>query len=296
VKPLVTRILVTSADVSEPLRLIGGVHSYYEILANGLAPDEIDAPCRQVGELVLLEGAIRDNGFRSYLDCHDWRPQAAEDIIAAFKAIEAPEPMQIMSAIAERLNDLTAEQMREVLNGLPRRRGAQTPDLRALNEWLDEQEDLLWASLTEKVAMVVEHMRRKGVIKTASSEQQIDSEIERILARSPTHQANLRAIAERQERSRPYIQRREQVIAALGRLAGLSIYLQSYRLAKNELAWAPRCWVLSLQAADGRPNFLAQRVCYFEDGDRGVLARHADGVRLAEISIEPGSTDLVEFD
>ena len=293
-KPLVTRILVTPADLGEPLRLISAVHSYYECLVLELAPDEIDPACRQVGEVALLDGAIGDNGFRSYLSRHGWRAQAAKDMVAAFDAIAASEEAQIVSAIAGRLNALPALQMRNVLNGLPAQRSAQTPDLRALNEWLDEQVERLSSSLTEKVSIAIEHMRRRGVVKPASSDRQIDAEIERILARSPSHQAKLRAIAGRQERLRSYTERRDETIAELGRLAGVSIYLGAYRLARNELAWTPRCWVLSRQSADGRPDFRAEQVCYFEDGDKGVLARHSDGARLAEIPIEPGSTDLIE--
>jgi hypothetical protein len=295
VKVLVTRILVKSADIKEPHSLIGAICSYYENLAHGLSPDEIEPGCRQVGELALLDGAVQDNGFRSYLSCHGWRPRAAEDIVAAFEVIGASEQAQIVSTIAVRLNALSPDQMPDITHGLPERRGGQSPELRALNEWLDDEIDRLCSSLTESVAIVAEHMRRRGVIKTASSDRQIDSEIERILALSPTHQAKVRVIAERQERLRPYSQRRGEVIAELGRLAGLSIYLDSYRLAENEFAWAARCWVLS-QSADGRPDFGAEKLCYFEDGDKGVLARHADGTRLAVIKIEPGSTDLVERD
>ncbi|MEQ1812693.1 MAG: hypothetical protein ABL889_22390 [Terricaulis sp.] len=210
-------------------------------------------------------------------------------------AIGASEQSAIISAIAGKLNDLTAAQMRDVTNGLPQQRNAQSAAARGLNEWLDDQVSLLSSSLTEKVETVIERMRTRGVIK-AASERQIELELDRILAQSPTHRASRSAIAARLNRNSPYVQRRHQTIEELARLAGLSIYLNSYRLAENELAWAPRCWVLSLQTAEGRPDVLGQRVCYFEDGDRGVLARHDDGVRLAEITIEPGSTDLVERD
>ena len=294
-KLLVKRILVLSADLGARPRLVSGVYAFYEIIANGLAAEEISTKCRQVGEAALLEGSLRDNGFRSYLDRYHWRPQAAEDIIAAFVAIGALEQSGVMSAIAGKLNDLTAAQMRDVTHGLPQQRNAQSAASRGLNDWLDEQVSLLSSSLTEKVETVVERMRTRGVIK-AASQRQIELDLDRILAQSPTHQAKLSAIAERQNRNRPYVQRRHQAIEELARLAGFSIYLNSYRLAKNELSWAPRCWVLSLQTAEGRPDFLGQRVCYFEDGDKGVLARHDDGVRLAEITIEPGSTDLIERD
>lgn len=294
-KLLVRRILVPSADLRERSRLVSGVYTFYEILANGLAAEEISAECRQVGEVALLEGSLRDNGFRSYLDRHHWRPQAAADMIAAFVAIGALEQSEIVSAIAGRLGDLTAAQMRDVRYGSPQQRSAQPAAMGGLNEWLDEQESLLFSSLAEKVEAIVERSRTKGVIK-AASERQVESEIDRILAQSPTRQAKLNAIAEREIRDRPYAQRRHQAIEELARVAGLSIYLNSYRLAENELPWAPRCWVLSLQTAEGRPDIERHRVCYFEDGDKGVLARHDDGVRLAEITIDPGSTDFVERD
>lgn len=172
-KLLVRRILVLSADLGERSRLVSGVYTFYEILANGLAAEEISAECRQVGEVALLEGSLRDNGFRSYLDRHQWRPQAAADLISAFVAIGAFEQSGIISAIAGKLNDLTAAQMRDVTNGLPQQRNAQPALIRSLNGWLDEQVSLLSSSLTEKVEAVVERMRTKGVIK-AASERQID--------------------------------------------------------------------------------------------------------------------------
>ncbi|MEQ1492513.1 MAG: hypothetical protein ABL932_18365, partial [Terricaulis sp.] len=202
-KLLVNRILVLSAELGERSRRVSGVYAFYEIVANGLAAEEISAECRQAGEVALLEGSLRDNGFRSYLDRHHWRPQAAEDLIAAFLAIGASEQSAIISAIAGKLNDLTAAQMRDVTNGLPQQRNAQSAAARGLNEWLDDQVSLLSSSLTEKVETVIERMRTRGVIK-AASERQIELELDRILAQSPTHRASRSAIAARLNRNSPY--------------------------------------------------------------------------------------------
>jgi hypothetical protein len=299
---LVRRFLVEKEAFSEPCYLAEGMGEFYLMFVGQLAPDEIDPWVREAGELIILQSAIEENGFRQYLAynsfderTHSWRPQAAQDVIAAYELIGGREQAKIFSGIMRRLVELPPYDRRGVLNFMGYQRAPEYPDMKPVNDWLDEQASELWR-LDEKLGkpawIIAERARREGLVK-AASEDRIEKEIERVQAKSPSYRAWERDRVERHERFQPYARRQREVVAELARLAGLDMKTDGSSRGVNEVGGARGLitYKYHYRMPGDPPGPYPHTAAYFEDGDKGVLATYPDGRRLAEISIEPGSTD-----
>jgi hypothetical protein len=298
---LVRQFLVEKDAFSEPAYLAEGMQEFYLNFVDQLAHNEIDPWVREAAELITMQTAIEENGFRSWLTSSvfnnrtfAWRPQAMQDIVAAYELLGALEQAKIFSAVAHRLEDVPPNDRRGILNYMGYERAPEYPDLEPLKQWLEEQFSKLW-ELDEKTGnpahIMAERARREGLVKPAS-ESRIEKEVERIYAKSPTYRVWEREREQRIEKARPIHLKQREIVAELVRLAGLDSNLDSRGNGANEVAGAPgRTYHYVFRMPDDPPGVYPRKVAYFEDGDRGVLATYPGGQRLAEVSIEPGSTE-----
>lgn len=308
-KYLLDRMVVAMGDRGNDIGLIDAVSTWFYDIQGEIGRAEIEPRCRAVGKMLMFEGPVGNGGIESYVSLYGWSLDDAEDILAGYTLINSPKRAAAFARVAEIMASTTASERR----GMASRQGFSGIGFGEPNEQLNAEVAKFYQLDKEDGALhalALRYLRRHGLIKVVLSNAGVDRERDAILARSPWHARQQAHRAEQGARNQESARLREEAIAQLAAMAKLTVDLSRGQILQSADEAQSTGYVHSIigpfdERADPAPNSVnvsehgvsrryavLGEVIYFEDGDRGVLARHPDGERLAECEITPGSTNF----
>ncbi|MBL8547011.1 MAG: hypothetical protein JNL81_11145 [Hyphomonadaceae bacterium] len=308
-KYVLDRMVVTMRDRGDDISLIDAISNWFYEIHEEIGRVEIEPRCRAIGKMMMFEGPVSNGGIESYVSLYGWSENDADDILAGYTLINSPKRAAAFLRVREIMSATTELERR----GMASRQGFMDIGSGKPNEELNAEVEKFYRLDEEDGdvhTLTLRYLRRHGLIKIVLSDAGIDREREAIMARSPWYAALEAHRAEQSARNQESARLRGDVITQLAKLASLRVNLSSgygVRTA-DEIPKAgyvhgiitpfdanvdpvPKTVHVTEDGVSRRYALLGE-VIYYEDGDRGVLARHPDGEVLAEVAVKPGSTNF----
>jgi len=259
-KYVLDRIPVPERLLSDPTSLAEWLFEFFEVTIEELGRKEIEPRCRQAAHLILFDGIMQGSGPAYYLQQYGWSAARAEDIASAYREIGCALCASALEAVGD-------HPTAEALLGVAEQRNCNVGEA------------------------IGAHLRKRGLTMPVR-EAAFEKIVSKILSKSAVHRARERRREAETEKFRAAMREQHRIVLELSGRAGLAVRLsQCWQGAWKDGEFSADCNVYHiLDSSSEPPKVTPDQVAYFEDNDRGVLARYPDGPRLAECVIEPGAT------